>query len=67
MVSFQYTGEWADDVRNGYGMYTFANGDTYEGEWSKNLRHGQGTYTYSRTGVKVSILVHGRALFNCVS
>ena len=47
------TGEWADDARNGYGVYTYVNGDTYEGEWSNNLRHGQGTYTYTKTAVKV--------------
>ena len=46
-------GEWADDVKNGFGTYTYANGDTYEGEWSNNLRHGQGTYTYADSGVKV--------------
>ena len=56
-----YTGEWADDSRSGYGVYTYANGDIYEGDWSKNLRHGQGTYTYSQTGVKVNFL----ALENC--
>ena len=46
-------GEWAEDGRNGHGVYTYVNGDTYDGEWSNNMRHGQGTYTYSKTGVKV--------------
>ena len=50
----KYAGEWADDSRSGYGVYTYVNGDTYEGDWSKNLRHGQGAYTYDKTGVKVS-------------
>ena len=40
-------------MRNGFGTYTYANGDTYEGEWSNKLRHGQGTYTYADSGVKV--------------
>ena len=45
-------GMWMDDLRNGQGTYTYANGDTYEGEWSNNLRHGEGSYTYSASGAK---------------
>ena len=48
-----FAGEWLNDSRNGHGVYTYVNGDTYEGEWSDNLRHGQGTYTYIETGAKV--------------
>ena len=56
-----HTGEWSDDVRNGFGTYTYINGDTYEGEWSNNLRHGQGTYTYAESGAKyVGGWVNGR-------
>lgn len=54
---YVFIGEWRDDARNGYGVYTYVNGDTYEGEWSKNLRHGQGTYTYTKTGIKVSVIM----------
>ena len=46
-------GEWFNDMRNGQGVYTYVNGDTYEGEWVDGLRHGQGTYTYKETGAKV--------------
>ena len=46
-------GEWFNDMRNGQGVYTYVNGDTYEGEWVDSLRHGQGTYTYKETGAKV--------------
>lgn len=54
-------GDWDDDVKHGYGTYTYINGDTYEGEWNNNLRHGQGTYTYSSSGVKyVGSWVNGR-------
>lgn len=38
-----------DDLRNGQGLYTYANSDCYEGEWSDNVRHGQGVYTYNDT------------------
>jgi len=35
------------DCNNGYGIYTFGNGDKYVGEWKDGKRHGQGTYTYA--------------------
>ena len=47
-------GEWYNDMRNGKGIYTYVNGDTYDGDWVDNSRHGQGVYTYSATGAKVS-------------
>lgn len=46
-------GCWSGDQRNGRGVYTYANGDTYNGEWCDNLRHGQGTYQFADTGAKV--------------
>ena len=52
MLLYVYSGDWQDDVRHGYGTYTYVNGDTYEGEWSNNMRHGQGVYSYSHTGAK---------------
>ena len=33
------------DCNNGYGTYTFANGDKYVGEWKDGKQHGQGTFT----------------------
>ena len=48
------SGFWSGDQRNGKGVYTYANGDTYNGEWCDNLRHGQGTYQFADTGAKVS-------------
>lgn len=54
-------GEWAEDLRNGQGKYTYVNSDAYEGEWSNNLRHGKGSYTFSATGAKyVGNWVNGR-------
>ncbi len=50
-----------DDLRNGYGTYTYSNGDTYEGDWSNSLRHGEGTYTFSSSESKyVGTWVNGR-------
>ena len=33
------------DCNNGYGTYTFANGDKYVGEWKDGKWHGLGTIT----------------------
>lgn len=48
-------GLWSSDQRNGRGVYTYINSDTYNGEWCDNLRHGQGTYQFADTGAKVNI------------
>uniref|UniRef100_A0A3Q2QXP7 Radial spoke head component 1 n=1 Tax=Fundulus heteroclitus TaxID=8078 RepID=A0A3Q2QXP7_FUNHE len=45
-------GSWVEDLREGHGVYTYPNGDTYDGEWQHHLRHGQGTYQYKDTGAK---------------
>ena len=50
------TGSWASDQRNGKGLYTYANSDSYDGDWCDNLRHGQGTYVFADTGAKVCCL-----------
>ena len=40
-----YQGEWKQDEKNGYGIYTFKNKDKYKGEWFLNNRHGKGVET----------------------
>ena len=35
------------DCINGYGTYTYANGDKYIGKWKKAKYDGHGTYTYA--------------------
>ena len=40
-----YDGEIKNNLRNGHGTYTWANGNQYVGEWRDNLQHGQGTFT----------------------
>ena len=52
-ITFFNEGQWVNDVRQGFGKYTYANGDIYEGEWENNMRQGQGTYTFASTGVQV--------------
>ena len=31
-----YDGDWVEDVREGYGVFTWANGDIYKGHWKDN-------------------------------
>lgn len=43
-----YEGELDENFnKNGYGEYTFENGEKYEGEFEKGLRNGSGEYHYS--------------------
>jgi len=37
-----YRGEWANDAREGLGVFTFKNGDFYEGYWVDGQRSGKG-------------------------
>ncbi|NWV43038.1 R10B2 protein, partial [Grantiella picta] len=37
-----YSGEWVNNVKEGWGMRRYRSGNTYEGQWEKNLRHGHG-------------------------
>ena len=48
----KYEGEYAADLKEGSGKYTFANGDSYDGQWKAGLRHGQGTYTWKEKNEK---------------
>ena len=35
------------DCNNGYGTWTFADGEKYVGEWKDNNKHGLGTFTWA--------------------
>jgi len=37
-----FTGQWEDDMANGYGKYVHRDGSTYQGEWSKDEKSGKG-------------------------
>merc|ERR1712216_829070 len=57
-----YSGQWVNDMAEGHGRITHADGEYYEGSWSRNKLHGEGTYvkqgsTY--TGQWVDSLQHG--------
>eukprot|EP00210_Caulerpa_lentillifera_P004495 g4289.t1 len=40
-----YKGEFANDVRSGWGNQIFPNGDEFEGEWTDDLINGNGRWT----------------------
>ena len=37
-----FLGEWVADKKEGFGKFTWANGNKYEGQWSKNQQTGRG-------------------------
>jgi hypothetical protein len=42
-TSSKYTGSWNNNMKSGFGIQVFENGDKYEGSWEHNLMNGQGT------------------------
>ena len=43
------------NCENGYGTYTWPDGEKYVGEWTDNNMNGQGTYTYADDRIKRGI------------
>jgi len=42
-----YAGNWKDDMKDGGGVYFYADGSRYEGAWSRDQRSGIGTIFYA--------------------
>lgn len=42
-MSSKYTGSWKDNLKDGFGIQVFENGNKYEGDWKNNKMNGQGT------------------------
>ena len=42
----RYDGEFVADMKDGFGILVYANGERYEGQWKGNFAHGTGTLTY---------------------
>ena len=40
-----YSGSWEDDLKQGQGVQTYANGDKYSGSWDNGKRNGEGVLT----------------------
>ena len=43
----EYVGEWKNDAKYGYGIFTFDSGDVYKGNWKDDAFNGFGRMTYS--------------------
>ncbi|TAH17754.1 MAG: hypothetical protein EAZ08_13065 [Cytophagales bacterium] len=43
----KYTGEWHDDMMEGYGVLSLLDGTKYEGYWRNGKRDGFGTYKWA--------------------
>jgi hypothetical protein len=41
-----YKGQWADDMKEGFGQLAIPNGASYIGSWAKNRKNGPGCYTF---------------------
>ena len=44
-IAGKYIGEFKNNVRHGFGVMTWENGDRYEGEWENDKYHGYGLAT----------------------
>jgi hypothetical protein len=38
----KYEGEWSNDLRHGYGIFTAQSGETYSGMWKHGHKEGKG-------------------------
>ncbi|KAM9261454.1 radial spoke head 10 homolog B [Cariama cristata] len=37
-----YSGDWVNNIKEGWGIRCYKSGNIYEGQWEKNVRHGKG-------------------------
>ena len=42
----QYDGEWKLGKFDGFGKFSWKNGETYEGYYKEGVRQGKGRYTF---------------------
>jgi len=42
-----WTGQWKDDLQDGIGIETWADGSQYEGQYKDTKKSGKGIYTWS--------------------
>jgi hypothetical protein len=55
-----YDGQMDGDVRSGYGVCMYANGDKYAGDWANDKGDGTGTYTHRAGDVYTGAFFRGR-------
>jgi hypothetical protein len=47
----KYEGRFKNGLPSGFGIYTWANGDTYNGYWRNGMKQGEGTYKFKKNGI----------------
>ena len=58
-----YVGDWLDDERSGWGLYTVAScKDVYEGAWEADRIHGKGRYSYAEGATFEGVYERGERL-----
>ena len=50
-----YEGEFTNNILNGQGKITYANGDIYKGEFKNHKLNGQGKITYANGNIHEGI------------
>mmetsp|Transcript_24766 Transcript_24766/g.81287 ORF Transcript_24766/g.81287 Transcript_24766/m.81287 type:complete len:89 (-) Transcript_24766:1525-1791(-) len=45
------SGDWCNGNRDGHGVYTYGNGDSYKGRFARNLRSGPGVFFHHESGM----------------
>lgn len=55
-----YWGDWKNEKRNGYGTYTWDDGQKYTGQWKNNLRHGAGKLSFKNGEVLHGTWTNGK-------
>jgi hypothetical protein len=56
----RYEGEWANDMKAGYGVLYYMNGERYEGYWRDDRAHGKGTLIYAHGDKYIGEWVAGK-------
>ncbi|KAF0699938.1 Aste57867_9531 [Aphanomyces stellatus] len=56
----RYEGEFAHGVRDGFGIFYYANGARYEGHWEANVKNGLGLFFFDDGTIYEGEFVHDR-------
>lgn len=56
----KYIGDYKKDLRDGYGVFFFADGSKYSGHWKKGKQHGEGVFQNKEGVMKKGVWVVGR-------
>jgi hypothetical protein len=55
----QYEGDYENDKKNGYGVFTWASGNIYRGQYKEDERHGEGEMCWTDGSRYVGEWFHG--------